>query len=226
MTVTDLDILSRTERSRVFEFAGAILGFSVILIIATAFLGWTMQADLRWVIVLWCVSAGVLVGLLLGFGMFRVWGKLDGAEQDRSRVGARYVPEIEVTPPAPEILPATLPTPAPEIDTIRVTRNGVGEDIPRDTVYGFDPRDLAYMFRALARGEKFTEANLEKWELPYSHEVMGKAQEGTPYSKFIDLCVSAGIIGGREPKKSGTLLVTDPAEMMRRIKELQFSTNA
>jgi hypothetical protein len=121
------------------------------------------------------------------------------------------------TPSAPTTLPAL---PAAN-DTIRVTVNGRGgEDIPRKLMHEFDERDLAFVFRAMARGEKFTEANMELWELPYSHAVMGKAQEGTPYSKFIALCVRAEIIGGREPKKSGTLLVTDAAEMMRLVKGL------
>jgi hypothetical protein len=125
--------------------------------------------------------------------------------------------ENPVTPPAPTTLPAL---PAAN-DTIRVTRGGVGEDIPRKLLHEFDERDLAFLFRALARGEKFTEANMELWELPYSHQIMGKAQEGTPYSKFTALCVRAEIIGGRGPKQSGTLLVTEAGEMMQRIKALQ-----
>jgi hypothetical protein len=221
MDAKELDILSKTERARVFEIAGGILALSVFLIAGAAIMGWTMQADLRWLIIALWVAGGLVAGILMVWGAFRVWGKLDGAEQERQTKGAVYFPEIETAPPAPVTLP-TLPALPAESDTIRVTLNGrVGEDIPRDTVQGFDPRDLLYMFRALARGEKWTEANLEKWELPYSREVMGKAQEGTAYTRFIDVCIRAEIIGGREPKKSGVLLVAEPAEMMRRVKELQ-----
>jgi hypothetical protein len=167
--------------------------------------------------------------LFFACGLKAVAVVLDNEKETRQKIGnlinagvALIYAEIAArksTPTAPPTLPAL---PAAN-DTIRVSVNGRGgEDIPRNELHGFDPRDLAYLFRALARGEKFTEANLELWELPYSHAVMGKAQEGTPYSKFIALCVRAGIIGGREPKKSGTLVVTDPAEMMRLVKELQI----
>ena len=216
MTVNDLDILSRTERSRIFEFVAAFFALVVGLVAATAFLGWTMDADLRWLIILWCVSGGLAIGMVLVYGAFRVWGKLDGAEQERMREMARVFAEFESTPPAPVTLPA-LPAVS---DTIRVTQNGVGEDVPRKLVHGFDPRDFNFLCRLLARGFKFTETYMECLELPHSHEPMGKAQAGTHYTRFMDLCVAAGVIVGREPKKSGTLVVTEYAEIVRRIKEL------
>lgn len=123
-------------------------------------------------------------------------------------------------------LPATTPAALPPLpateETFKLTRNGVGEgDVPKNLLHGFDPRDLAFLFRHLARGGKWTEEYMEKWELPYSHEVMGKAEEGTPYTRFMQLCTDAEIIVGRAPKKAGKLMVTDAGEMMTKVKTLE-----
>lgn len=114
---------------------------------------------------------------------------------------------------------ATLTTlPLPQ-RVIPVTLGEKGEGIPLELIHGFDERDLAFLCRQVAR-HNYTEDAMEKLELPYSRKPMGKAQAGTLYTLFMDLCVQAKIIEGRKPKFSGTLVVTDPLEMMRLIKTL------
>lgn len=203
----------------ILTYVGLYLGLGVFFALAAAVFGtWIGFPFASW------ASAF----LFFACGLKAVAVLIANERETRQKIGnlvnagvALIYAEIRKKAVAPTSAPPALPTLPAGNDTIRVTVNGRGgEDVPRNTLHGFDPRDLAYLFRALARGEKWTEANLELWELPYSHETMGKASEGTPYYRFMTLCVDAGIIVGREPKRSGTLAITDPLEMMRLVKQL------
>jgi hypothetical protein len=212
------DAAREGERDFAVPMAGVMGIFGVFavlvwLIMGSLFLDWeAVKIGLVVIVAL----TGFAVGGIISTGVVRGWiyaGRILGQIIQPTPKPS----ENPVTPPAPAALPA-LPAAS---DTIRVTRNGVGEDIPRNLLHGFDERDLLFLCRLLSVGFKFTEASMEKLVLPYSHDVMGKADEGTPYSRFMDLCVSAGVIEGREPKKSGRMAVTEYAEIVRRIKELQ-----
>ena len=174
------------------------------------------------------VGGGFIAGGILITGLRRGRGHVSGvrqamldvlnAELDYKEAEAAYKFALTPLPQLPALPAPTLPA---ESDVIRVTSASGGvEAVPRETIRKFDPRDLQFLCRQLARGFKWTEAAMEKLELPYSKEVMGKASEGTGYTRFMELCTEAGIIVGREGKKSGTLAVLDAGEMMRLIKAL------
>lgn len=96
------------------------------------------------------------------------------------------------------------------------------EPVPYDEVHGFDPRDLKFLCRQIARGVPYTEKVMEKLELPYSRRVMGKAQGDTLYNRFMRLCGETEVIieRGGPGNAPGKLMVTDPDEIYRRIKAL------
>ncbi len=180
----------------------------------------------------WSVTPYVSMFLFFACGLcavalvFKNEGKIGGQISNLIDAGVRAVDaEIQLKlsiPPAPSSPTPALPA---ENESFRFNHfSRGGEDVPKNLLHGFDPRDLDFLFRLMSRGFKFTEEAMEKLELPYSHELMGKAQAGTNYTRFIDVCVRAGIIVDRRPKNSGTLAIADPLEMMKSIKALPLTT--
>ncbi len=219
-TTLDTDIVSRVERTRALEFALMALGFAVALIVGTWFVGFLLQWDLRWAMVLWCVSAGLGVGMLLAIGILRTWGSIDRAENGRIMTQPVEMKEIETAPTALTLPYPTLPV---QDDTFRLSVNGRGgEDVPKQTVHGFDPRDFEYVCKYLANGNKFTEAAMEHLPLPFSHELMGKAQGQTPYNRLMTVCVRAGVIQGRggPGNPPGKLAITEYGAILNALKAL------
>lgn len=151
---------------------------------------------------------------------------LDGAGQTKRVVNkgiSALDRELEFrfpTPGLPEDVTPALPAPPAELETFHYTHGGVGEDVPKKLVHSFDARDLEWLAKYLANGGKFTEAAMEFMPLPYSGEKMGKAAEGTPYTRFMDVCTRSGIITGREGKRSGVLSILTAPEMMSAIRAL------
>lgn len=177
--------------------------------------GWVFTDLLVWGI----IGVGVMASLVL-----IVTGELVGRGHV-SKVVKVYVEHyhdgynVKWLPELPAATPPALPAENETFDYNHHSRGG--QKVPRNLLHGFDPRDLEFLFRWLGNGGKFTEAALEAMPLPFMLEKMGKASDGTPYTRFITLCVEAGIIVGREGKRSGILAVTDPLEMMQRIRQLK-----
>lgn len=211
------------ERSNRAAYAVWMLFFALALVFAPAsfiIVEWNA---------LWIGSGIVGIGTTLA-AFLVIRGNLKGqgyvgraVEAHLPEPPAEYV-DADVTPVTPELSAPTLPAlPALPAYDDAITYNSpsrVGESIPRNLLHGFDPRDLQFLCRLLANGFKFTESAMEKIVLPYSLEIMGKAEDGTPYARFMELCVRAGIVVGREGRKSGTLAIMDAGGMMRRLKEI------
>lgn len=179
--------------------------------------GWWFTDLLVWGIIGVGVTASlvlIVTGELVGRGHVSKVVKVY-AEHYNDGYNVKWLPELPApTQPAQPALPA-------ENDTFDYNHHSRGgQKVPRNLLHGFDPRDLEYLCRYLGNGGKFTEASMEAIPLPFMLEKMGKASEGTPYTRFITVCVDAGIIVGREGKRSGMLAVSDPLEMMQKIKAL------
>lgn len=175
------------------------------------------------------VGASISVALVVQ-SHFKGQGQVDKVIAYNHKVYAPKTPMIidgESTPSAlPEPTP-TLPTPTLEDETFRYMHNGVGEDVPKKLLHGFDPRGLLWLCEYLERGGKWTEDKLEKVALPYHSEPLGKADGDTPYQRLFSpeqgnegLLIRAAIIVERGPKKAGRLAVLEAVEMMQRIRAL------
>ena len=195
-------------------------------------------------IVLWSVGPlfvavvlAVVIGGLVVLACFEVYLWIRGKRVRsqivmRDKVPVLYFPNprdprtYEILDPAllPLLPPPTPALPAPqEQREIEVNRGGeLVEKLPLHLVHGFDERDLMFLFRQIARGFNFSERAMEDLELPHSRDVMSKQQGNTPYARFIDILVRGEIVEGRggPGNQKGKLVVTDPAEMMRRAKAL------
>jgi hypothetical protein len=215
-----LEMLNQTSKvgiDFVSWYVRILFGVGLLVVLATAAAG-MMWFELNFLSVL--TLMGMALGLVLLFFVLSsahtvsTWISDEIAEIIEWSKHER----VEPTPSLPATLPATLPQ---ENRVIPVTAGGrAGVVSLNPPAHGFDERDLMYLCGLIAGGYKFTEENMEKLRLPYSGEVMGKAQPGTWYTRFMDVCTAAGIIEGRRPKFSGKLVVTDPDEMVLLIKAL------
>lgn len=188
-----------------------------VLLLGTAF---------SWAYVSYISAAVFGTGLVLA--SFLVFASMERGDGQVERVINWYAPveptnyvDADVTPPTRELPAHTLPALPADDGVIQYNHfSRGGEQIPRKLFHGFDMRDLEWLARYLANGNKFTEAAMEKLILPYSLDVLGKADAGTLYTKFMELCTLSGVIVGREAKKSGTLAVTEFAEILQKIKSV------
>ncbi len=118
--------------------------------------------------------------------------------------------------------PAAASTPAvADESTIKVTTmGGRVVELPRETVLGFEPSDLKYFCQYVCEGNSLAENRIQSIPLP-SGELIGELKPGTPLSRFVDALLETEMLIGRDGKKklTGTLTVTDPKEMYRRLKE-------
>lgn len=224
LTAQDAVLVGDAELDRGMRAAWAVSVPLVALALLLGFLAWALA---NWLIggaaiFVVLVMVGLAIGLIM-HGHAKGQGQVEKVIKHNISV---YTPETpmfidgETLPELPANVPATLPALSVENETFRFTQNGVGQDVPKNLLHGFDARDLAFLARYLARGGKFTESVMEFLELPYSREVMGKAEDGTLYTKFMQLCVDTEVIVGRGPKKSGTLVVLEAGEMLARFKAL------
>lgn len=207
-------------RARQAVYAIDVVGMAIALIV---WLNWQFLQE-GWIGYVFWGWLGIIAGVSL-FVMLRSW---DVGQGYVSRAAQVYFPQepsdftdAESTPLARELPAQTLPAlPADEMDEVIPFKNSRGEvsNIPRNLIRGFDPRDVEFLARQLARGFKFTEAAMEKLELPYSHEVMGKAQENTAYTRWMEWCCEALVIVGRDGKKSGTLAILEAPEIVQALK--------
>lgn len=201
----------------------ALAFFLFTLVVAIGYSIWAALAALALTeytaMLAWVFGGGAFfVFSILLIGMLRAASIVSGVMQQwhlwqEAERAAKYpLPQL----PTPAL---TLPTPQ-EIEVIPVASGDRVVEMPKELLFGFDPRDLEYLCRYLANGGRFTEAAMEKLLLPYALVVMGKASEGTLYTRFMELCVECGIIVGRVGKQAGTLAVLEAGEMLKRIKEL------
>lgn len=197
-----------------FSIVAGIFGIFVVLawlLVGSLFLDWqTVKVGLAVAVVL----TGFVIGGFITTGAARGW-ILAGRILGQILSEPSKEPVKPVAPSTPTVLP-TLPAAETPIQYNHFSRGG--QSIPRTLIHGFDPRDLEWLARYLANGGRFTEAAMEKLTLPYSLELMGKAQEGTHYFRLMQLCAERGIIVGRDAKKSGVLAVTEYQEILRKLK--------
>lgn len=217
-TATEAKILQESSDTRTFRFALALGMLSALL---TGVLG-LFGAVLSLPFVPYLIIVGILVtGFIIG--AILLWGFRSGRVVERlvKLAEAAVKAETQLKNPAPPA-PATSTLPAAVESPINAKlASGRAVEIARDTIRGFEPDDLLWLFKYLAAGNAFTEKAMENMPLPVSGQRMGKAQPGTLYQLFVDACLETGIIvdrGGRG-NKMGTLAVTDPNEMMRRFKQ-------
>jgi hypothetical protein len=220
----EIEDLRWSETKHAFQFALAFFAFAVGGVLASLCVSWWVElpAELvKWIITVVVAGAGFVIGWILWTGLRRgrgiapfitaKWSELMDAEIDRL-----------LKPPEPPSLPPSLP----QAETFRLTTSGrVGEELVKQFVNGFDPRDLDYLASYLARGNKYSEAALERFPLPYEegHPQMGGLSEGTRLTRFLDLCEAKGILSARSAGKMGKLLITDEKEIARRLKEKPVS---
>lgn len=226
LTPEETDALGKVE----IRGAAFLIGVIGALTVASVLIGTVAVAqampDLTWWVFvgIFAVGGASIVTVAIFAYRRRIWlvNVFVGIRQDLFNAELDEREALRTLPQESALtLPATLPQ---ENRMIPVTAGDRAEEIPLDLIYGFDPRDLEFLCRLLEKQYKFTEEAMEKLVLPYSREQMGKVGVGTGYSRFMDLCVAAGIIEGRKPKFSGTLAVTDAEEMMRRIRALPMPT--
>lgn len=215
----EAEALRQSEMDHSITFALAFGILTVIATLATALFGWVFALPfVGYLTLIMFLIGGMAVGFVLLTGLRRGrWIIRRVVEIAEDWIDAEISAKQRATALPTPTLPSTLPL---ENRMIPVSTGDRVVDLPLDLIHGFDPRDLMFLCRQVAR-RNYTEEGMEKLELPYSHDVMGKAQPGTRYTLFMELCVTAGIIEGRAPKKSGTLAVTDPDEMMRRIRQVE-----
>lgn len=220
----EVDLLRRGEISSSLIVGGAILTLTVVLFLLLGLIGtlagWEILPALLTIVLF---VGGMSAAVIFVTGWERGHGHAQAViEKVKAVIDAEIAARKAALPPVPA-LPAALPEPT---ETIRVTNGSRVEDIPRNLVHGFDPRDLEWLAQYLANGNKWTEAALEKMPLPYSKEKFGKAEGNTPYMRLFGvpdgLMIRAGVITGRggPGNAAGKLAVTDAAEMVRRIKGL------
>lgn len=215
LTPEEAEILRDSETRHALTFAVAMAFVVGGALIFGGVWSAVVLPDWTWLVTFAIFAMGgavIMLLLLLGFRRGRRH-VADVVDLWRDWVNA----EIKAKEPAPPTLPATLPQ---ENRTIPVMSGDRVVDVPLNLLHGFDPRDMEFLCRLLAKEFKFTEESMENLELPYSRKAMGKAQAGTLYTKFMDVCGATGIIEGRKPKYSGKLMVKDADEMLRRIKAL------
>jgi hypothetical protein len=220
LTVTEVETLRKGELETMVQSA-FVLGLFTLFLLLVAIIGSLMFAPawLNMVALGALFLGGMAIGLVIWTGIRKARGHPKAFMDWWTEWVAGEIKAKQPTPPLPPALPATLPQ---ENRMIQVTAGDRVVDVSlTPPVHGFEERDLIYLCELIAGGYKFTEEYMERLKLPVSREVMGKAQDGTPYSRFMDLCVAAGIIEGRKPKYSGKLVVTDAAEMMERLKKLE-----
>lgn len=124
-------------------------------------------------------------------------------------------------------LPTYLPT---EPETFKLTASGGAggeavQEVVKELVNGFDPRDLDWFAKYLASGNRYSEAALEKMPLPYEGVLLGGLTEGTPLTRLLNLCEEKKILSPRDGKsrKTGKLLIVEEKEIARRLKEKTVS---
>lgn len=220
----EADEISATLLKRAFAFSGSIFLIGMLVLLSFLITGW-VAAFPEIVLTVVAVAMIALVGVVMGGAIFYAWLRGVGHVNRVVTVWAnREEAETKLIQPAPPALPdekAALPAAEREIPTTVGGR--AVEPIPLDPLFGFDPRDLRYLCRYLANGNKFTEAVMENMPLPFTPEQkLGKAQGNTPYNRFMRLCVKTEVIveRGGPGNAPGRLVVTDPDEIYRRIKAL------
>ncbi len=220
-TALEMTLLQEAHDKRTFRyvlFFGAIaFTLTVVLAVTGAVLAVPYTGYLFGV----CVFAiGVTLGtmLLLGFRNGSVIASVVHSVEDWLEK------QKELQKPAEVPAAASTPAPADE-STIKVTyAGGRAVELPRETVLGFEPSDLKYFCQYVCEGNSLAENRIQSIPLP-SGELIGELKPGTPLTRFVNACVEAGILIDRDGKKklTGTLTVTDPKEMYRRLKELKQS---
>lgn len=106
-------------------------------------------------------------------------------------------------------------------ETFKLSENGQqGRDVVKEYVNGFDPRDLDYLARYLARGGHTSEAAMKDMILYHEDVKLGDLKEGTHLTRFLDLCEQKTILSARDGvrRKPGKLLIDDEKEIARRLK--------
>ncbi len=218
------DALQQIQTKHVKSFSWMAIGFGLVLVFAWLIVGsamgaswWMLEVGVAILILLFGFAVGSLLvtGAVRGFMLGgRFWGQLKAHMEHARKLESEKIAAARL-PPAPALPPAA------ENRLIPHSINGRAGELAVNLIDDWlDPRDAEWFAEYLAKGNKWTEAMLEKMPLHHTGGTFGRDKEGTPYRKLMDKCVAQGIIieRGGDGNFTGKLAIKEEKEIARRLK--------